>query len=128
NPLAITGYRLCAYDSSGGVPGLVLTARIGPGGTCNGKPCWKQTKTGFKYSSKTDGPDGIQALTLTGGGPGKAKIMCKGKGAHLPTPALPFAQDPAVIVQIVSTDGVCWDARYSTSKKNEGGQFKAKSD
>jgi len=70
---------------------------------------------------------------LQAGADGKAKIVVKGKGANLPMPAPVgtglFAQDTAVTVQLVNSDGMCWEADFSApAKKNDLKVFKAKSD
>jgi len=42
--------------------------RDSAGGTCDsGRPCWKDTARGFKYSNKAATPDGIVSLTLKEG-------------------------------------------------------------
>ena len=44
---------------------------------------------------------------------------------------LPSGSSPDVTVQLLNTDGVCWEAVYSTASKNTAGPpgfFKAKAD
>lgn len=128
-----TTYHLCVYDESAGVPAAVIAMTAPPGGTCAGKPCWTAKKTGFLYKDKSLSNDGFMQLQLTAGATGKAKIVAKGKGERLPLP-LPvgpglFAQDTAVVVQLVNSDGTCWEADFSApAKKNDAKQFNDKSD
>ena len=60
--------------------------------------------------------------------PGRARISLKGKGATLPTPTLPFAKDPRVIVQLRNRAGACWMADYGSALANTPTRFRAKSD
>lgn len=128
-----TSYQLCVYDSVLSVPTPVMALTVPAGGTCAGKPCWAAKKTGFLYKDKDLTNDGLMQLQLMAGADGKAKIVVKGKGANLPmpTPAGPglFAQDITVFVQLVNSDGVCWEADFSApAKKNDPSQFSDTSD
>jgi hypothetical protein len=127
-PLTTTGYTLCVYDSSAN-PQPLLLSMAPPGGTCaNGKPCWKTTKTGFKYRDKDLTPDGLSFLLEKAGADRIAKLIAKGKGPNLAMPPLPLT--PAVTVQLKRNDNplMCWSATYSTPIKNLSDQFKAKAD
>ena len=127
DPLTTTDYTLCLYDETGGVPSLLLSATAPAGGTCAGKPCWKETKKGFKYQDKERTLDGLAAIVLKEGNDGKARVTARGKGANLVMPALPL--DTKVTVQLVNTAGVCWDAEYSTPAiKNQNTRFRDKAD
>jgi acyl-homoserine lactone acylase PvdQ len=127
NPRVDTDYRLCLYD---GEDTLLSHASAPAGGSCNAKspkPCWKENANGFRYVDRDLTPDGVQQLTLRAGPAGTAKIMLKGRGATLKTPALPISHLP-VKVQLINSAGACWTATYGTTLKNETGTFKAKSD
>ena len=53
----------------------------------------------------------------------------KGKGANLPVPALPFDQDPAVVMQISNDHGLCWSTTFTPpATKNLDTQFGDKTD
>ncbi len=124
-PTDVSGasYKLCVYDDDG----LLMSADAPAGGTCGSKPCWKSTKKGFTYIDRDRTPSGIQKLILQGGADGQAKINLKGGGATLDDPVLPVNALP-VTVQLKNTDGVCWDATYSTGvRKNLPTELKAKS-
>ena len=126
NPLSTTTYRLCVYDVAGGAPGLRMSAAAPAAAVCRGKPCWRQRATGFKYTNRTLSPDGLLKVVLKAGGPGAAKIVVKGKGVHLALPALPVS--PPVTIQLQATNGICWDAVFSTVLANNSATFRAKSD
>ncbi len=70
-PTATTGYALYVYDGAG----LVLDANAPAGGVCNGRPCWSERSTSFKYSDKELTPDGLQQVVLKEG-------LLVGKGQH----------------------------------------------
>jgi cysteine-rich repeat protein len=130
DPSSTTSYQLCVYDETGGTPRLVLGTAAPAGGTCRGRPCWRATSTGFKYADPELTPDGLFRILLREGlVPGKGKILVKGRGPNLGLPALPLAQDPAVTVQLKSSDGPCWEARYAApALRNTQAQFKDRTD
>jgi hypothetical protein len=127
NPLTTTGYALCIYD---GNDERIVAASIPAGGTCNAKsprPCWRANGRGFRYVDRDLTPDGIGQLVLKSGADGKAQIGLKGKGGALPDPTLPIADFP-LRVQLVNANGVCFEATYSTSFRNDAQQLKARAD
>jgi hypothetical protein len=125
----IGGFTLCLYDEIAGTPTLVQQAQIPFGGLCSGKPCWKESGTGFKYKSKTNA-DGIQSVGLKAGVAGKPTITVKGKGTNVAVPALPLSQNPTVTVQLLGGAGnVCWDSSFGApAGKNLATTFVDKSD
>jgi len=132
NPSSTTTYTLCVYDQTANVSSLIVQALVPPGGTChNGKPCWKSTSKGFRYSDRGAGNDGIKTINLKSGTAGKAKILVKGQGVGLGLPTLPLNQNQAVIAQMKNNRnaGECWEARFSSpATKNDVEQFKDKGD
>jgi len=124
-----TSYGLCVYDETAGVPTLKLAADIPAGGTCAGKPCWKETGHGFKYADKDATPDGVVSLLLKEGLEGFAQIQLKAMGVNLAMPTLPLDQDTTVTVQLKNDQGVCWEADYSAPAiTNSQVEFRDKSD
>ena len=122
NPLGTTDYALCVYD---GASTLVTTAQAPAGGTCAGRPCWKETGTGYKYRDRE--PSTMLQVVLKEGAAGKAKIGVVGKGGNPALPALPLAQPARV--QLVNGDGTCWEATYGApASRNDGTAFKDKAD
>jgi hypothetical protein len=125
--VGLTRYYLCVYDRSGGQPVRVSEAALPGGGTCRGLPCWRPLSggRGYRYDDRELTPHGIQKVFLKTGDDGVAEIAVKGKGSLFPLPPLPFAQDPNVTVQLVSTDGECWTADYpAPAARNDIGGFK----
>jgi hypothetical protein len=110
NPMLSTGYDVCLYD---GDAMLLVGVSAPPSGICAFKPCWKETKKGFQYKNRTANPPGFLKIDLRSGDDGKAKITVKGKGSHLGGVPLPLLDLP-VTMQIRNTDGVCWEASFST--------------
>jgi hypothetical protein len=115
-----TGYALCVYDASGAI---VHGTSAPGGGSCDGKPCWKETATGFKYRKR--GAASSLQIALKSGADGKAKIGVIEKGT--PGPALPLGQPARV--QLVNGAGACWESSFSApAQKNDASQFKDKND
>jgi cysteine-rich repeat protein len=128
DPIGQTDYVLCVYDQHGGVPDRRLAMVTSHGGTCSGLPCWRQTSTGFQFKSNALPPDGRLRWKLQTPRRGPANIVISGKGSALGVPPLPLDQSPAVIVQLRSSSGTCWEARYGTHVANTSGKFKAQAD
>jgi hypothetical protein len=123
DPLTTTSYRLCLYDGSSH---RLSTIHVPAGGTCGTRPCWKETTSGFSYIDHDLTPDGLGKLVLKSGAAARAKITARGKGDNLPMPTLSLTLP--VTVQLVNDDGTCWEATYSTARRNDATQFKAKAD
>jgi hypothetical protein len=129
DPTTTTSYRLCVYDETAGVPALALSTGIAPGGTCDGKPCWRASKTGFRYRDKSASAEGIRQVVLKSGSAGRSKIQVRAQGDKLALPSLPLAQSPKTTVQLKSSAGTCWEAAYSApASRNEPGRFKDRGD
>ena len=120
SPLTTTGYDLCVFDEESGVPSLGLEARVPPG------PGWKGSSTGFKFADRPGSNGGITGLRLKAS-PTNAAVVLKAKGPSLLLPPMPLSQDPRVTVQL-SNGSACWQARFTTSTRNDDAQFKARSD
>ena len=118
DPTDTTDYTLCLYDADG----AVLQLSVPAGGTCNTRPCWTSTPSGYKYKNKELTPDGISKLQLKSGGAGYGKIVSKAVGPLAPT-ALPLAL-PARL-QLRNSDGTCFEARFDGAVANEAERFRA---
>jgi cysteine-rich repeat protein len=125
-----TDYTLCLYDATAGTPSLRLRAEIPGGGTCHRKPCWKSSGTSvLHYADRELTPSGVLGALLKAGAQGLASLRVKAKGTNLAPPSLPFAQDPAVTVQLRSSDGRCWGSAFTApASRNDAVQFKDKRD
>jgi hypothetical protein len=134
-PGAVAPYRLCIYDERAGVPELVVEEDMPPGPQCTPEtlPCWSDGPRGYVYEDSSfgrhlpaNGP--VTRLKLAAIPTTRGRLTLRAKGVNLSTPLLPFAMDDAVTAQLVSSDGKCWSARYSTASKNEPSRFVARSD
>lgn len=124
SPTTSDPYHACIF----GPDSLLMQAEVAPGGSCDGKPCWAETTTGFTYKDKSGSRDGITALKLKASAKPKTKIDAKGKGAGLNAPALPFPD--AVMAQIVNAKtGQCFETYFLEPlavKKNSSTHYDAK--
>lgn len=123
-----TTFTLCVYDRSAGSPSTAMRASIPGAGVCKGKPCWRPLGgIGFLYQDSDLTPDGIQKVMLKSGSAGASKLILKGKGSRLDTPALPLEADPSVTVQVHATTGACFGATFDgASSSNGSSKFKAR--
>ena len=133
DPRAGTGYALCLYDRSGagGTLALKMAAAAPPGRICRTKPCWALASKGaipigYNFTDALRTITGMNRVVLRQGGTGAANITAKAGGAALDTPAPPFTG--TVTVQLKSSDGVCWQADYSTPLLNQPGSYRAHGD
>lgn len=123
-------YGFCLYDESGGSPALVFEALLPAHGDCRKnyagleKPCWSKTSK-VKYADPFLTPDGIKTALLQPSQIPKTRIKLKGKGSQLPLDGLPFGLP--LRAQLQNAFGDCWEATYTTAKRNDGKTFKAKS-
>jgi hypothetical protein len=122
DPLTTTGYQLCAYDPAS----KLLNTAAPAGGICAGKTCWREQRKGFRYRD-ADQVGGLALLKLKEGANGKAKISVRGKGGNLSLPDLPLTRLP-VTIQLVTTEGECWEAAYSGLLRNSDGRVLGRSD
>ena len=127
-----TAYTLCLYDQTAGLPVFKMGASVAAGGTCGTAPCWSALgSSGWSYKNNAGNTDGITKLSLKSGAAGKSKLQVKASGAALPLPAPIsgtefFDQDTEVVVQLHSSSPAnCWTSAFTTTKKNDGSQFKA---
>jgi YVTN family beta-propeller protein len=122
-------YAFCVYDSDTLRPQPLLESRVLPGGTCDGRPCWKTIGSiGFRQKNKAATPEGINRVTLRAGfiSP-QAAVNAAGRGANLQMPNLGL--DLPVTVQLVISDAgstECWQAQFFAPTKNDFGQFRSK--
>jgi len=121
---------LCSLAIVAAARAALASASAPAGGFCSAgssRPCWRANARGYRYVDRYLTPSGLRQLVPRAGPAGKAQILVKGQGALLALPALPISPLP-VTVQLVSRDGVCWEATYHSAQRNAADQFKAKSD
>ena len=112
DPLSEDDYALCLYDESGGVATLLVGARAAAGGTCNRKPCWKQSRHGFRYVNGAPAAGELRSLLLGSGKDGTARVVATVVGSHA-NPALPLALP--IRVQLQNDAGECWESSFVVS-------------
>jgi hypothetical protein len=125
DPTSSTGYALCLYDHSGGVPQLKAEVAIPAGST------WVTRGRGFSYRDRDGASDGVSSVRLSATNSGTTRLAVKARGASLPTPAAVssealLAADPEVVVQLISEAGGCWQASYSDLRRNSPEMFAAR--
>ena len=127
DPLATTDYELCVFDGSGSAVAHVL---YGAAEDCGGKPCWRQTSSGYGFNRRVDGEDGSRSsakLSLRAGENGRAKITASVKGGLLDIGGIP--PEPPVVVELRAKDGACWQASFSDpATTSEEGRFEDRAD
>ena len=117
DPLVATSYRICLYDSRAGTPELVGEWQLPAAGTCGARPCWRANRTGYRFRNRAAaaGYVGSAHWMRKSDGSLKLQLQAKGESAALPAPfnaAVYFGQDPAVQLQLLSSDGTCRQATF----------------
>jgi cysteine-rich repeat protein len=125
-PATGTAYTLCVYDDATVAPRLVFAGQARVGGMCEGKACWRERPSGWKYKAPDGAPQGITHVTVSEGlVPGRASVAVKAKGTLALAP-LPLV--PQVVAELRMSEGACFGARFSTATESDGDSFGAKSD
>jgi hypothetical protein len=116
DPINTAIYAVCVYENNA----LSFPLAVSP------SSLWSVISTkGYKYKNLAGTEFGVQKIIVKGSVDPKAKILVKGKGLSLPDPVPPLTLP--VKVQVINSDsGICWDATFTTFKKNQAGLYKAK--
>jgi hypothetical protein len=126
-----TRYGVCLYDGGDDLAGELLVTRAGE--TCGNKPCWKtKGEAGLLYKDASAQDDGVVKLSAKGGAANKGKLSVlarnhssKGQTA-LPPLAAALAGSASVTVQVVASDGACFETRIGNVKTAETDRFQGK--
>ncbi|HYB98734.1 MAG TPA: hypothetical protein VEC57_06315 [Candidatus Limnocylindrales bacterium] len=115
---AVTNYTVCVYDTIMDTPQLSMTMKAPGGGRCRYGPCWTQRRASMRYKDSARTPDGIFRLRLRPEESGRTSIALGASRGNLSMPdengmPWPFAQENAVIVQLINDAGDCWGSQYS---------------
>lgn len=122
-----TRFTLCVYDMTAGMPRLATWLDLY--GDAAG---WvEDAPNGWQYDD--GGPDTIETLRLKASTSGSNRVSMRADGYSylpLPDPVSPeawFDKDPSVLVQFVSSDGLCLQSEYPADsvKRDDGVKFKA---
>ncbi|HVH07332.1 MAG TPA: hypothetical protein VNE71_15180, partial [Myxococcota bacterium] len=124
-------YALCIYDAEGARVANLEVDRFDD--ICGEKPCWSETAQGFRYADDSTSEDGILAIVLKAGAPGRSKLTLaaannsKKSHAELVTGlAGELADTTAVTVQVQSSGGACYSRTFSELRKQTPTLFKAR--
>lgn len=126
DPAATTGYTLCVFDSSAGVPAVATHLDIAPGASWTNRD-----PKGLSYKDNSAASDGVTRISIKTGASGKSRISLSAKGAPLPMPTAVsgdhfFGQDPFVRVELRNdATASCWSTQFSAADKNTATSFKA---
>ena len=123
SPTIGTDYSFCLYDQIGGSDVIALWHRVPAGDN------WIEQRRGFKYTDPSLSKDGIRSIRLKAGAAGRAKVRIYGAGQGLGVAraGLPLDQSSQVTAQL-SNGSTCWEAVFTTSRRNSSKRFKAVSD
>jgi len=113
-----TSYALCIYDETQDTPSRQASLAVPPGGACANGACWKSTKSGLKYGDPEARAAGVRTLRVKFGPPLKTKVKVVARGSNAPAIALPFDQDNEVIVQLINSEGTCWETKYQAPARH----------
>lgn len=125
DPTSTTGYAVCVYGTTAMTDQLIAEISIPAGGMCGRNSCWQSLGSrGFKYRDVDRAIEGINKLLLRTT-PDGSSIQLKGRGESLELPSFPVAQSPEVAIQVVNTDGQCWEAVYTApADRNDVQEFR----
>ncbi len=116
DPTTSADYALCLYDQTGRLIDANVPAHPDKWRALNGK---------YRYRDVATTADGVKKILLKESADDRAKVTILAKGAALPGTTLPLALP--VTAQIVNSQTeVCWEATYTTAKRNDNTGFKAK--
>ncbi|MDH3685376.1 MAG: hypothetical protein OEP95_04080 [Myxococcales bacterium] len=127
-------YDLCLYDSNATLQAQLTVDR--PGDLCGSKqkPCWKaKGDKGFAYKDPDAADSGVRKVTAGSGDSGKGKLLLqagnkekKGQRAMPVGIAAALENEASAAVQVLVSDGRCFEGSLDEVKKADGLQFKAK--
>jgi hypothetical protein len=111
-----TSYSVCVFDMFAGEPRLATSIAV-PAGPL---PFWKKvTPTRFRYIDSKGTNDGLQRFVAKSTPkPNRSKMVVRARGLSVPLPtpvdaSQLFDVDPSVIVQVISSDDVCWSTEFA---------------
>jgi hypothetical protein len=128
-----TQLGVCVYDEADALVGGLAVDRGGDVCGPRGKPCWKdQGRSGFRYKDPDAASSGVRTIKAASPSAPKTRLSAKaGNDAHKGEVSLPLGaalalQDAtAARVQLLTSDGACFEARLADVDKADGVEFKA---
>jgi hypothetical protein len=119
---------VCVYDASASLQPL-LVGTLFAGGTCDGRPCWKQLggAGGYRYRNRAGTSAGLTRVKLRVSRSGALRLAVKAKGIHLPMTPLGLVTPVRVQLQVAGEDGTtCWESAFESASRNDATMFRAK--
>lgn len=126
NPLDATDITLCAFDSAGGSPHLLVGSTAPAHSLCHLGSCWVVGSFGWKYVDKSAENSGLLKVQLKPGIANQAKVFVKGRGYKLNLGAPPYTL-PLTVRLVRSDSPLCWEATFTDPIKNLPTKFTARS-
>jgi hypothetical protein len=112
DPRVDTDYQLCVWSIGPGGTALVADP-LAPAGEG-----WSTARDGYRFKRPVGAnPDGLRRIRLRAGEEGKSRVRVQGKGPGLELPALPLAEDEALVVQLHNGIGRCWEASFDAAPR-----------
>lgn len=126
DPTASTSFLLCLYETAAETPSIAIEALVPSAADCGVPGCWSASSSSYGYASAAAGKMSLQ-LRVKPGAVGSIALSTRAVAAF--ATSLPLGQDPAVTLQLRSSNGECWSAGFSgPASRNDAGQFKDLSD
>lgn len=104
----LTGYAVCIYEGDGTVATAASAVAYAE---CEMGGCWSGKQGRYRFRGKRGGSFAVRGISLNDTGLVK-KIRLKASGTGAPMPRMREMAVP-LTVQLISTDGQCWQAAYS---------------
>jgi hypothetical protein len=127
DPRRTTGYALCVWDSLSGEPSQLATMLVDSGNK------WRvgAVRGGFRYQDSTGDPDGVEQVRLAERRPRRVRLRITAKGLNLPRIRASqvshlAAMQPALTVQLINSEGSCWESTFTSADRNDASRFGAK--
>jgi hypothetical protein len=121
DPVTSTDYALCLYAGPAGRLIMEMGVPAGAKWAVNG------ANKGFKYFDPPAIEDGARKIRLKASAANRMKIIIKGRGVNLGDPLTANYLPLPIVAQLSNmSNGLCWEASYSTPAKNTPDAFKAK--
>jgi hypothetical protein len=126
-----TRYDVCLYDGAGGYVAGLAVDRAGE--VCGSVPCWKTVEAGVRYRDRAGSASGVRAIAARSSEAATGKLRVSASNAEpkgqvaLPTGLAAALQgQTAARVQVLASDGVCFEAFLSDVRRADGDRFVAR--
>jgi hypothetical protein len=111
----LTGYSICIYDGTGS---LVINAGAAAFAECRMGGCWSGKSGRYRFRDRSGEKFSVRTLSMRSGDVAKIRLKASGMGA--PMSRMREMSVP-LTVQLISTNGQCWQAGYNSMLMKERG-------